>query len=60
MHRGEAIYILLIDFQRTGTETKSFQLFDDLAFDYNYLHQLWKIFTISVAKYINMLHSKPG
>ena len=41
-HRGEAMYISLIDFQWTSTETKSFQLFNNSQFNYDYLHQLWK------------------
>ena len=41
-HRGEAMYMSLIDFQWTSTETKNFQLFNNSPFNYDYLHQLWK------------------
>ena len=41
-HRGEAMYISLIDFQWTSTETKSFQEFNNSKFNHNYVYQLWK------------------
>ena len=41
-HMGDAMYISLIDFQRTCTETKTLRWFNNSTFKYYFLHQLWK------------------
>ena len=48
VHRGEAMYISVIDFQWYCTQRNGFQWFSHSSFDYDYMHQLWNyIFYIS-------------
>ena len=41
-HSGEAMYILLIDFQWTGIEIECFHSFNNSPFNNDNLYQLWK------------------
>ena len=41
LHRGEAMYISVIDFQWYCMKRKGFQWFSHSSFDYDYMHQLW-------------------
>ena len=40
-HRGEAMYISLIDFSWYCAKRNDFKLFNHSLLDYNYMHQLW-------------------
>ena len=56
-HRGEAIYISVIDFQWYSAQRNGFQWFSHSSFDYDYMHQLYLLYLYQNVSIL--LHFKP-